>query len=126
MKKRKPIKRLGKVGKRKAEASACAKELYFQRHGNGEMSTCQLCGGPMTKHGCDIHHKHRRWKNMNEPQFLVALHRYCHWWVHLKREREDFLASESCDHVSCADGGVVILTGGLASEWLTDVNRDFV
>ena len=109
MKPRKPIKRLGKKGKAKADLSASAKELYFQRFGDGETAPCHLCGGPMEKDNCDIHHKFRRWKNLNEPIHLVALHRMCHARIHSDRAIENFLASEACDIVGCAQGGKVTI-----------------
>lgn len=107
MKKRKPIRRQGKRAEIKAALSASAKEMYFLRHGDGHEAPCQWCGGVMSREACHIHHKYRRWKNLNEPIHVVAIHAICHAFIHEKRERENLLASETCYGVNCAHGGFV-------------------
>lgn len=130
MKKRKPIKRWGRIGKIKAEQSRAARDLYFSRYGELDLdgnlcAPCQLCQGPMFTPGCDIHHKFRRQHNVNDPIFLVALHRWCHAFVHQKRERENFLASEACDQVGCNQGGVIRLPAEMGREWLESTLKKF-
>jgi hypothetical protein len=101
------LKKRRKRGKSKAELSAACRELYFERFGDGEIAPCQWCGGWMDRANCHVHHKFRRWKNLNEPIHVVAVHGVCHAFIHAHRERENFLASTVCDGIGCGQGGSV-------------------
>ena len=89
-----------------------ALDLYFSEARRGifvfdvdhQVKPCQICGRPLDRDVADPCHKFRRWKGLHAPEYILAGHRACHFWMDAKRAREK-VAQES--PVSCASGGVV-------------------
>jgi len=77
---RSPVKRIGKVGKRKLEFMKTAKANFFAL-GHGQ---CQLCGEHFAFDSViDAHHKVKRSLGGSDAMTnLVILHRGCHFTAH--------------------------------------------
>lgn len=76
----KPIKRIGKRGKKRNEAMGEARRYYFMHHGY----FCQFCKGPFEPYEIvDIHHKLKRsLGGKDDLENLLAMHRVCHSFAH--------------------------------------------
>jgi 5-methylcytosine-specific restriction endonuclease McrA len=85
-----------------------ALDKYFLDNFN---PVCQVCGFPIDRSGVDAHHKARASQGgTNTAENLVAVHRFCHNWIHLRGSRgpEETAVRESTANMR--DGGVVEFT----------------